>query len=188
MGWTMINTAKPLLELNARDLMSHELVQLSEDMSLRAAARLLLDHQISGAPVVDGRGRCVGALSATDFLRRAGKPEEMEWRAHPHASTPGPYQTAQYAGVGACHECKTTGQVLCEWQVMDLENLPTDEVRRYMTADPVTVAPATPIAVIARKMTDAHIHRVIVVDEAARAIGIVTSTDILAAVARAADL
>jgi predicted transcriptional regulator len=36
-------------------------------------------------------------------------------------------------------------------------------------------------------MVDAHIHRVLVVDDQNRPCGIVTSTDVLAAVARAAQ-
>jgi CBS domain-containing protein len=55
-----------------------------------------------------------------------------------------------------------------------------------MTPDPVTVAPATPLGELARLMVNAHIHRLIVAGEDRRPVGIVSSTDILAAVARAA--
>jgi CBS domain-containing protein len=54
-----------------------------------------------------------------------------------------------------------------------------------MTADPVIVAPETPLGQLARSMLDAHIHRVIVAHADRRPLGIVTSTDVLAAVARA---
>jgi CBS domain-containing protein len=67
--------------------------------------------------------------------------------------------------------------------VVDVEQLPTDEVRRFMTPDPVTAPPATSIGVLARMMLDTHIHRVIVVDEERRPVGVVSSTDLLAAVA-----
>jgi CBS domain-containing protein len=70
--------------------------------------------------------------------------------------------------------------------MIDIEESPDDEIRRYMTAQPVTVAPETPIGKMAQKMVDAHIHRVLVVVEQDRPLGIVTSTDILAAVAQAA--
>jgi CBS domain-containing protein len=66
---------------------------------------------------------------------------------------------------------------------VEVEKVPTDEVRQYMTADVVTVPPGTRIADLARQMLDAHIHRVIVVDEERRPVGVVSSTDILAAVA-----
>ena len=52
-------------------------------------------------------------------------------------------------------------------------------------ADIVTVGPQTPLSKLARTMIDAHIHRVIVVDEERRPIGVVSSTDVLAAVAYA---
>jgi hypothetical protein len=54
-----------------------------------------------------------------------------------------------------------------------------------MTKDPVLIGPATPIADLARTMVDAHIHRVIVVDMACqRPLGVVSTMDILAVVAR----
>ena len=54
-----------------------------------------------------------------------------------------------------------------------------------MSTDPVCVGPHTSIGGIARMMIDAHIHRVIVVDAVRHPVGIVSSTDILAAVAMA---
>jgi CBS domain-containing protein len=53
-----------------------------------------------------------------------------------------------------------------------------------MTADVVTAATDTPLPEVARMMVDAHIHRVPVLDEHGRPVGVVTSTDVLAAVAR----
>ena len=63
-----------------------------------------------------------------------------------------------------------------------------DQVERYMTHDPVMVSPQSPIGELARLMLDAHIHRVIVRDERNHPVGVVSSTDILAAVAGAAPL
>jgi CBS domain-containing protein len=48
------------------------------------------------------------------------------------------------------------------------------------------VTPQTPIGEVAQKMAEAHIHRVLVVRDHDRPCGIVTSTDILTAVAGAA--
>jgi CBS domain-containing protein len=67
---------------------------------------------------------------------------------------------------------------------VNLERSPTSPVRRFMTAPPVTTGPDTPVAVLARQMSDAHIHRLIVVDRQRRPVGIVTSSDVLAAVGR----
>jgi CBS domain-containing protein len=68
--------------------------------------------------------------------------------------------------------------------MIDIEDSPDEQIRRFLTAQPVTVAPVTPIGELAQKMVDAHIHRVLVVVEEDRPLGIVTSTDILAAVAQ----
>jgi CBS domain-containing protein len=76
-----------------------------------------------------------------------------------------------------------TTNVYHGWQMVDIEVLPTDQVRNYMTVDPVTVDPDVTIVAMARMMLEAHIHRLVVVDELKRPIGVVTSTDILAAVA-----
>jgi len=63
--------------------------------------------------------------------------------------------------------------------------LPRGAVRRYMTTDGDTVEPQTPLPELARIMIDAHIHHVIVVDGRRRPIGVVSSSDILAALAGA---
>ena len=70
--------------------------------------------------------------------------------------------------------------------MIDPEGLPPDPVSGYMTADPVTATPDTPVGTLARRMLDAHVHRVIIVGPAGRPVGIASSTDVLAAVAREA--
>lgn len=156
----MAVTNRPFLSLTAEDLMTRTVETIPQEMSLRAAARLLSQARISGAPVVDADGRCVGVLSATDF---------MHW-----AEKGGPALEALPARPGCCH---------ADWQVMETESLPQDEVRQYMTADVVTVPPDMRITELARQLLDAHIHRVLVVDEQRWPVGVVSSTDILAAVA-----
>jgi CBS-domain-containing membrane protein len=157
----MRSPCKPFFALTAEDLMTREVVTIPEEMSLAAAARLLLRAHISGAPVVDADGVCVGVISATDFLHLAERDCPVT--------------------AGACPAPMC---VCAEWQVMDPAALPPDEVRDHMTADPVTVRPGSPVGELARAMLDAHIHRVIVVDGKERPVGVVSSTDLIAAVAR----
>jgi CBS domain-containing protein len=203
---------KPLLAMTAGDLMNPDVVRLPEKMALRDAARLLLRNRISGAPVVDVRGECVGVFSAIDFLRLS------TWRAAtlPPDASPTlpitcPFQAAHRAPEGkevvlcmlppgVCplqvkqeepggSEISVCGQpdcVLVDWQMVDVEKLPTDAVCRFMTKDPVMAHPDTSIRALARMMIDAHIHRVIVVDHGRKPIGVVSTTDLLAALAYAA--
>jgi len=149
---------KPFVTLTAADLMSHDVVTIPQHFSLQKAAHLLSNANVTGAPVIDARGVCVGVLSATDFIH--------------------------LADVEGCLSTRDRAECVCsEWQVVEVANLPADEVTCFMTPDPVTVTPKTGITDLARLMIDAHIHRVIVVDAQRRPVGIVSTTDILAAVA-----
>jgi CBS domain-containing protein len=149
---------KAFLGLTAADLMSTPVMTIPQHMLLREAAQLLSRSNISGAPVVDGEGRAIGVLSSSDFVTWAGKGGEEK----------------------AVHFIAPWG----EWIDIDGSN---DELQHYMTSQPVMVAPTAPIGEVAQKMVDAHIHRVLVVTDENRPRGIVTSTDVLAAVARTAQ-
>ena len=153
------------LGLCTADVMSRQVKVIPQDMPLPAAARILSEARISGAPVVDADGRCLGVLSAIDFVH---------WARH---------------GAEADQVRAAPRSCFCsDWQVVNVNVLPGDEVPRHMTPGPVTVLPTTPITEVARIMSEAHIHRVIVADMKGRPIGIVTSTDILAAIAKLDDV
>ena len=72
-----------------------------------------------------------------------------------------------------------------DWQQVS-GGVPASAVRRYMTADVPTVGAEAPLSVLARAVIDAHVHRLIVVDEQHRPIGTVSCLDVLAALARPA--
>jgi CBS-domain-containing membrane protein len=156
----MKSFAKPLRALTAADLMKQPVVTIPQEMTLRSAAGLLQREQISGAPVIDSAGRCVGVLSATDFMKSAAREGK--------GKVPCPNEPC-----------------FSDWQVIDVAELPSDEVRAYMSRDVVTAMASTSVAELARTMLDAHIHRVFVVDGQRRPVGVVSSTDIIAAVAYA---
>ena len=160
-----MQTTQALFDLTAANLMSREVITVPQEMSLPAAARALAEAQIGGAPVVDHEGRCIGVVSVADLARRA----QLEKRAAQKAPP-------------------IPGCVCSDWEVVehDWETLPADSVSWYMTADPVLVSPETRIGELARMMVDAHIHRLIVAGTDRRPTGIVSSTDVLAVLARAA--
>jgi CBS domain-containing protein len=148
---------KSLLNLTAADLMISPVMTIPEGTSLRDAARLLSRTEITGAPVVDAAGRCIGVLSSSDFVTLA-----REEGQEVHFFAP--------------------------WgEMISVEDAPDKEIRHYMTVQPICVPATTPVGALARKMVDAHIHRVLVAGDEGRACGIVTSTDVVAAVARASE-
>jgi CBS domain-containing protein len=108
---------------------------------------------------VDEEGRCVGVLSSSDFVTWAGKD-----------------------GKG------NSIHFIAPWgETIDIDESPNDEVRCYMSARPITVAPSASLGELAHKMVAAHVHRVLVVVTDDRPEGIVTSTDILSAIAHASE-
>jgi CBS domain-containing protein len=203
---TMATTTKPLLALTTSDLMTRNVITIPHEMSLRAAAKLLFENKISGAPVVDADGRCIGVLCGTDlvhWIEEGGQgAEDVPLPACPY-QVKGRLLTGEQAMIctlagGSCplqdmrpttggrHTavCLLPSGAVSDWQHI-VKKLPTSGVRRYMTADVVTVGPQTPLPKLARTMIDAHIHRVIVVDDERRPVGVVSSTDLMAAMAYA---
>jgi CBS domain-containing protein len=196
-----------LLVLTAGELMSREVKSLTADTPLRTAARELARLGVHGAPVVDEAGRCVGVLSVSDFARWPARQDES--RPPPRACSyqqvlrePGGRETVLcQLGPGACAlqrlqeraggrlavVCADPQGIATDWQVVEVEALPADEVRQLMTTDLVTAGAGTPVAELARLLLDRAVHRVIVVDPDGRPVGVVSASDVLGAVARAAD-
>src|SRR5262245_43289774 len=142
--------------------MSRNVVMIPREMSLQGAARMLARAGVTGAPVVDGAGRCIGVLSATDF---------MNWMK----TEPKPE-----------HESHASEAVCKPWQIPEAVEQETGCVESCMTKDPVLAFANVKIGEMAGMMMDAHIHRIIIVDSVSqRPIGVVSSIDILAALARA---
>jgi len=57
-------------------------------------------------------------------------------------------------------------------------------VARFMTTDLVSVSQDTPLMKVVRNMVDAHVHRVLVLDDDGNLEGIISTTDVLAALMR----
>jgi CBS domain-containing protein len=57
--------------MNVADVMTRQVVTITKDAPIGEAVRLLLEHRISGLPVVDAEGNLEGIVTEGDFLRRA---------------------------------------------------------------------------------------------------------------------
>jgi CBS domain-containing protein len=56
--------------MRVKDVMTPKVISVGVDETVVNAARLMLQHQISGLPVVDKKGELVGIVSEGDVLRR----------------------------------------------------------------------------------------------------------------------
>src|SRR6476619_640582 len=56
--------------MKASDVMTQQVISVGPETSILEVARLMLQHRISGLPVVDAKGNLVGIVTEGDFLRR----------------------------------------------------------------------------------------------------------------------
>ncbi len=141
----------------ARDIMTTELIRLSPEMDFATAVKILLDHRINGAPVVDDSGCLVGILCQSDLVAQ-------------HKKLPIPtFLTLLDSFV----QLTSTKQL--EQQARKIAALTVAEA---MTSDPVTVQPETSIETIAALMVDSNFHTLPVV-EGPDVVGIIGKEDVL---------
>jgi CBS domain-containing protein len=142
----------------AKDIMTTSIITLSPGMEIVAAAAILMDNHINGAPVVDENGDMVGILSRDDLITQQKK-------------LPLP---SYFVVLDALIPLHSSRQVEKE-----LEKIAATTVESAMTPDPVSVHPDTPVEDIATIMVDRKMHTIPVVDEEGRLVGIVGKEDIL---------
>lgn len=148
-------------DLKAKDVMNAEPVCVEPSTSIRRLARIFEENEISGAPVIDPQGRLVGIVSKTDLIRQCMEGTD---------EIPPAYLFEILSEQGVDED--ESSEVIPE---------PLACVEDFMTEDPVTVTPDTPIGRVARLMHEGRIHRVVVVDYEKYPVGIITSLDLLKA-------
>ena len=186
--------------LRLRDIMTSDVITLDPNLSIREAMDVFTSRRISGAPVVAG-DEVIGVVSATDILQFAaaipGVPTEREAAPEWFGDVSGDedeQSTLREAGVeddpsalyftelwddsGATVVERIVAQTGAEWN-----SLEEHTVSEAMTRAPVcSLTPDTLVTVAADYMRRAKVHRVLVMS-GAKLVGLVSSSDITAAVA-----
>lgn len=65
-------------ETTAKEIMTRDIVQASEDMTIEEALKVLINHRITGLPVVNAKGKMTGVISEYDILRQISKSEKND--------------------------------------------------------------------------------------------------------------
>lgn len=140
------------------DVMSLGAATVRPEASLAEAARTMIEHRISGLPVVDGEGKLVGVVTEGDFLRQenGGRPRWIESLLN------------DAGGEGAAR---------------DLE---ARRVEELMSREVSTVGAEAPIGEVVELMERRKIKRLPVVADG-KVIGIVSRANLLLALLRGAD-
>jgi CBS domain-containing protein len=80
--------APVLMVVKVSEIMSRPVITVTPDTGVKAAAKLLVERDISALPVVDAKGRLVGIVSEADLLSIETRPDPLT-RAMPLAPTAG---------------------------------------------------------------------------------------------------
>ena len=144
------------------DVMSYNPISVKPEMPLKEAIKILAEQRISGLPVVNENEKLVGIVSETDLM----------WQES--GATPPPY-------------------IMLLDSVIFLENPARYEkeihkalgetVKDVMTKNPLTTTPEQLLSTAAKVMHEHDIHRLPVLDENEKVIGILTRGDIIRAMA-----
>jgi CBS domain-containing protein len=138
------------------DVMTREPMSVTSQTTIVEAARLMLQHRISGLPVTAGKGEIVGVVTEGDLLRRAETGTERHRSSWLSFLVGSGRLASDYVGAHA----RKVGEV--------------------MTRDVAVVAPSADLAVVVGLMEKRHIKRVPVVEND-KLVGIVSRADLVRA-------
>jgi CBS domain-containing protein len=139
-----------------RQIMLTPVITVDEDCSLEDAAKIMLDHNIGGLPVIDNQGNLCGIVTESDFVaKEKGIPFSVyrfpqmfgEWMPHEHVERI--YESARRRAV-----------------------------REIMSRDVITVTEVDTVETVLQKMLKSGIHRLPVVRDR-KPVGIVTRHQLL---------
>jgi CBS domain-containing protein len=151
----------------ARDVMTKSVIVVRPDQPLSEAERTLIQNRVSGLPVI-AQNRLVGILTTSDIARVQVLMAALDGQVSDELT-----------------ESHTDGfQHSDESQFQGFrQRLGQLRVKDAMRDQVITCSAETPVATIAARMVQDHIHRVVVVD-GDRPIGIVSSLDLVKLLAK----
>ena len=145
--------------MNVSDVMTKVLVTVRSEASIQEAATLMVQHRVSGLPVVDDAGALVGLITEGDLIRRA--------ELGTAGARPGWLSMFLNPGRAAQEYVLTHGL----------------KVREVMTGEVITTSPDAPLAEIVDIMESHQVKRLPVLQNQ-RLVGIVSRADLLRALAQ----
>lgn len=145
--------------MKAKDIMSTNLVTVEPGATIREIAAALIEHRISGVPVVDKAGKLLGIVSEGDLMRK-----ELTPRLPDAVNILG--AIIYYHGVARYRE--------------DFKKLMAGTAREIMTKKIISVSEDTEIEAIGKCMLDHEIKRVPVLRDG-KLVGLISRADLIKA-------
>jgi len=141
-------------EITCGEIMSRDVLTVTPGTSLRDAWRMILDHHIKALPVVTEAEGLVGIVTQTDFMRNSVLTEDGRLNIS--------FRDRLRTAFGRPRRSPRT-------------------VSDIMTRRVQSALPETMIGKLVPPMADTGLHHMPVVDDANRVVGIVTQSDLIAA-------
>ena len=143
--------------IQAKDIMTREIITVSPETEITQAANLLLEKRINGVPVINDAGELVGILCQSDLIAQ-------------QKNIPIPSLFTLLDGYIPLTTSKRMDK--------EVEKIVATRVAEAMTANPVTVEPKTEIEKVATLMVEKNYHTLPVLD-AGKLVGILGKEDVL---------
>jgi len=140
--------------------MTTEVISIGTDDTVEKVAQLMLEHHVSGLPVVDGKGRVAGIISEGDLLI-----QDKEIKA--------PAMTVFLGGIIYLENPSRFRE--------EFKRIIALKASELMSTKVYTVGPEDSIEKVITIMLDKRINRVPVVDKDRRLLGIISRQDIIKA-------
>ena len=134
---------------------------MSPDDTLRDALALMTENHVTGLPVMDDAGRCIGLITSSDILNH-----EQE-----HADDSATNRTAQY------FDGETQRWVTAPISAFGLDEFGDVRIGEVMSRDLIWVERDAPLKEVAQRMLKERVHRVLVMDTKLRLYGIISAYD-----------
>lgn len=149
----------------AKDIMTRDVVTVTPETDVNAAAKILLEKDFNGLPVLDEHGKLVGVLCQSDLV--------VQQREFPLPSF--------FTLLGGFVALTSLSQLQ-----RAVDKMAATKVSQAMTPDPVSVSPDTPVNKLADLMAEKKYHTIPVLEDG-KLVGVVGKKDILRLLASSED-
>ena len=151
-----VGAAASLSSATLADVMEREPYAVAADAPVSEAMRALVEHQVSGLPLVDAQGRVCGFVSDGDIMR--------------YLADKTPAFTSSYVFLEAANN-QSIDERLHELMVLPVAEIATDKV--------VSLPASTTLKDACQTLAQHKLKKAPVVDEAGRMVGVVSRSSIL---------
>jgi CBS domain-containing protein len=151
-------------KMRVKDVMCGDVVTIDAGESVHDALQVMAENKVGALPVIDRHDRCVGIISTSDLVDIT---RDLE------------------AGLD---ELERTDELLFGRVIESIgDGIGHQSVMDVMSENVVSTHPNDLLSEVASLMLEQRIHRMPVVDEKQRLVGIVSTTDILSAFVKGAN-